>query len=646
MSDYNNRNNINNINPNYSSFTDSNNEAHSAESNDSSYRNRKKKNRGNGKHKAAATVQNKSKSTKSIAIFDDVSKEKSSISISNNPEETATNNGKSISFIENSSEASHSHIISSKKRKYNYDYNKLTYPKPSCLKSKTNSLIRKHEHRDILGRIKTKKCFIRATSCSICLDKVHIRSRLNVCKHEFCKDCIFKWSEVSNECPNCKVEFDKIWYWPIERKHQRRMKMVKSRKFILPKEDTEQEQDNLIESGAENCLICTRSNDLHLLLLCDACNYNVCHTYCLGLDRIPEGNWFCPKCDRNKAVNNKAHNNINNNIINNNFNLINTVNKKNFNHSNTGNNNIKIDVNVNVNNNYDQNDMNNMNFIEDECLFSNQISSNNPCAKNSSVSQKKNNKNAKENISSEKKKNKSNLYEDDFDFKSYYDNYPEYFYDPNKKMTRGNRGNLDILISTINFDMSKKVINRPKRQKAKALEKNGIAQKSLLDNSISNNENSKINIDNNINNCSLMNCYSAVDNEESYDKNIYNDNEFFFDSNNFNYNNIKSDNENESVFNTNQVENKGIMGFDLDESAFKEMKTGEENEEEKSKFGFAAKNIKIANKQGKGHNLEKFNTQRAFKNKMNQLKQETISKMYSDYSKMYSNYYKTNENLH
>lgn len=43
------------------------------------------------------------------------------------------------------------------------------------------------------------------------------------------------------------------------------------------------------------CIICGRSDEEDVLLLCDNCNEPY-HTHCLDIGGIPEGDWFCPNC--------------------------------------------------------------------------------------------------------------------------------------------------------------------------------------------------------------------------------------------------------------------------------------------------------------------------------------------------------------
>ena len=55
----------------------------------------------------------------------------------------------------------------------------------------------------------------------------------------------------------------------------------------------------LIELGAlvdEACGVCGRRDDEASLVLCDGCEAGAAHTYCLGLDGVPAGDWFCAAC--------------------------------------------------------------------------------------------------------------------------------------------------------------------------------------------------------------------------------------------------------------------------------------------------------------------------------------------------------------
>jgi len=54
-------------------------------------------------------------------------------------------------------------------------------------------------------------------------------------------------------------------------------------------------EDEFEEEEARPCPICGDADHEEILLLCDACDAPY-HTHCVGLDRVPNGHWFCMEC--------------------------------------------------------------------------------------------------------------------------------------------------------------------------------------------------------------------------------------------------------------------------------------------------------------------------------------------------------------
>ena len=54
-------------------------------------------------------------------------------------------------------------------------------------------------------------------------------------------------------------------------------------------------EDEEYDEARWRCIICGQADQEDVLLLCDNCN-DPYHSYCLDLDGIPEGDWFCPNC--------------------------------------------------------------------------------------------------------------------------------------------------------------------------------------------------------------------------------------------------------------------------------------------------------------------------------------------------------------
>lgn len=59
------------------------------------------------------------------------------------------------------------------------------------------------------------------------------------------------------------------------------------------------DDDDFVEF--QPCLVCGDSDNEELLLLCDGCDCPT-HTYCVGLDDIPSGSWYCDRCEVQRAM--------------------------------------------------------------------------------------------------------------------------------------------------------------------------------------------------------------------------------------------------------------------------------------------------------------------------------------------------------
>ncbi|CAI7633241.1 unnamed protein product [Penicillium glandicola] len=53
-------------------------------------------------------------------------------------------------------------------------------------------------------------------------------------------------------------------------------------------------------TDSQPCTICGQADNEDVLLLCDGCD-SPSHLYCLGLDEIPSGSWYCQQCEELRA---------------------------------------------------------------------------------------------------------------------------------------------------------------------------------------------------------------------------------------------------------------------------------------------------------------------------------------------------------
>lgn len=115
------------------------------------------------------------------------------------------------------------------------------------------------------------------------------------CTHKFCYPCIVNWSKRSNKCPLCKATYDKIF----KIKCGERISYHKVEEMGSDDEENHQGDEILVIEGTdEKCYVCSEVGDTTKLLVCDHCNFLVCHNSCLPepIDWIPEEDFYCKDC--------------------------------------------------------------------------------------------------------------------------------------------------------------------------------------------------------------------------------------------------------------------------------------------------------------------------------------------------------------
>lgn len=106
----------------------------------------------------------------------------------------------------------------------------------------------------------------------------------------FHHECVQRWSNTENTCPQCKIRF--FWLASYSPEGQRQtLTRVRRR-------DQEGEEDETYED-LQVCEKCKQVGDEASLLLCDGmhgtCNAAY-HCACVGLSSIPRDSWFCQDC--------------------------------------------------------------------------------------------------------------------------------------------------------------------------------------------------------------------------------------------------------------------------------------------------------------------------------------------------------------
>ncbi|KAJ5194674.1 uncharacterized protein N7498_008112 [Penicillium cinerascens] len=127
-------------------------------------------------------------------------------------------------------------------------------------------------------------------------------AQLLPCGHILHNNCLKPWVERANSCPICRRNFNMVELTdqlggPVISSYA-----VQDRTQIAdvdPSMVIEYAEDDLADF--QPCTICGEADNEDVLLLCDGCDAPS-HQYCVGLDEIPPGSWYCAQCEAQRAL--------------------------------------------------------------------------------------------------------------------------------------------------------------------------------------------------------------------------------------------------------------------------------------------------------------------------------------------------------
>ncbi|GAB1210987.1 hypothetical protein ATERTT37_000097 [Aspergillus terreus] len=127
-------------------------------------------------------------------------------------------------------------------------------------------------------------------------------AQLLPCGHILHNNCLKPWVERANSCPICRRSFNLVELsdrigGPVLSSYavQDRVQVAD----VDPSMVIDYVDDDFTDF--QPCPVCGDSDNEELLLLCDGCDAPS-HTYCVGLDGVPSGPWYCARCETQRAL--------------------------------------------------------------------------------------------------------------------------------------------------------------------------------------------------------------------------------------------------------------------------------------------------------------------------------------------------------
>ena len=138
------------------------------------------------------------------------------------------------------------------------------------------------------------------------------------CGHNLHNECLKPWVERANSCPICRQSFNQVELTAqvggmsgnvnvSSLSHVTISGPVFSSYTVSDRTQVAEVDPSMIvdeyddEPEERPCPVCRDGDNEDVLLACDGCDAYY-HTYCVGLEEVPLGHWFCETCDTQRAI--------------------------------------------------------------------------------------------------------------------------------------------------------------------------------------------------------------------------------------------------------------------------------------------------------------------------------------------------------
>ncbi|KAK3379507.1 hypothetical protein B0T24DRAFT_159959 [Lasiosphaeria ovina] len=131
-------------------------------------------------------------------------------------------------------------------------------------------------------------------------------AEIQVCGHVLHDSCLQEWTGKANSCPICRQTFHMVHVYDRIGGAHLLTRRVEDKKQVAEYDPQAFDPGAWLVDAEEQepsnpCPICNLADNEDVLLLCDSCDASY-HTYCIGLDRVPAGGWYCMECAHERAL--------------------------------------------------------------------------------------------------------------------------------------------------------------------------------------------------------------------------------------------------------------------------------------------------------------------------------------------------------
>ncbi|MCJ1249935.1 hypothetical protein MMC30_007161 [Trapelia coarctata] len=129
---------------------------------------------------------------------------------------------------------------------------------------------------------------------------VDLIAHLLPCGHNLHDECLKPWVERANSCPICRQNFNQVELSATIGGSVISSYAVSDRVQVAD-QDPSVVLEDYDDPESAPCPVCGNGDHEEVLILCDGCDMGY-HTYCVDLDSVPVGRWFCADCELNRAL--------------------------------------------------------------------------------------------------------------------------------------------------------------------------------------------------------------------------------------------------------------------------------------------------------------------------------------------------------